>query len=84
MVESSPAIIIRVAILAPIIRAYISHGRNCKHTQWDALETVSSRRLYEMGEFSVFYLDYFVDADTFPVARELPEEMAHQLYELLH
>lgn len=53
------------------------------HTRWDTIETVSAQRLYEMGEFSVFYLDRFVNAEEFPVAREMPEELAQKLDAML-
>lgn len=53
------------------------------HTRWDTIETVSAKRLHEMGEFSVFYLERFVNADAFPVEREMPEELAQKLDALL-
>lgn len=60
------------------------HWTSCDfHTRWDTIETVSAQRLYEMGEFSVFYLDRFVNADEFPVAREMPEELAQKLDAML-
>lgn len=53
------------------------------HTRYDTIETVSAQRLHEMGEFSVFYLERFANADTFPVAREMPEELAQKLDAML-
>jgi len=60
------------------------HWISCDfHTRWDTIETVSPQRLYEMGEFSVFYLDRFVNADVFPVEREMPDELAQKLDAML-
>ena len=53
------------------------------HTRWDTIETVSAQRLHEMGEFSVFYLDRLVNADVFPVDREMPDELAQKLDAML-
>ena len=53
------------------------------HTRWDTMETISAKRLYEMGEFSVFYLERFANADVFPVEREMPEELAQKLDAML-
>lgn len=53
------------------------------HTQWDTMETISAQKLHEMGEFSVFYLERFANADVFPVEREMPEELAQKLDAML-
>lgn len=53
------------------------------HTRWDTIETISAERLHEMGEFSMFYLDRLVNADVFPVEREMPEELAQKLDAML-
>lgn len=56
------------------------HWSSCEcHTRMDKIDTVSGEKLKEMADFSVFYLDYFVNADTFPIAREMPEDMVQQL-----
>lgn len=53
------------------------------HTRWDTIETVSAQRLHEIGEFSVFYLERFVNAAVFPVEREMPDELAQKLDTML-
>lgn len=60
------------------------HWSSCEcHTRRDTIDTISPQRLYEMGEFSVFYLSRFVNADIFPVEREIPEDIAEQLRGLI-
>ncbi len=54
------------------------------HTRMDRIDTISSEKLYEMGQFSVFYLDHFVNAETFPVPREMPEDMVQQLNSMFY
>lgn len=53
------------------------------HTRWDTIETVSAQRLHEIGEFSLFYLERLANADIFPVEREMPEELAQKLEDML-
>lgn len=53
------------------------------HTRWDTIETVSAKQLHEIGEFSVFYLERLANADVFPVAREMPEELTEKLANML-
>lgn len=61
------------------------HWTSCEdHTRRDTIETISPQRLHEMGEFSVFYLERFVNADVFPVEREMPEELAQKLDAMCH
>lgn len=60
------------------------HWTSCEfHTRWDTIETISAQQLHELGEFSVFYLERFVNADVFPVEREMPEELVHKLKAML-
>lgn len=60
------------------------HWTSCDfHTRQDTIDTISARQLHEMGEFSVFYLERLVNADSFPVEREIPEELVRKLDAML-
>ncbi len=49
------------------------------HTRYDRIDPISAEKLLEMGEFSAFLIGYFVNAETFPVPREMPEDMRERL-----
>lgn len=59
------------------------HWTSCEaHTRRDTIDTISPRRLHEMGEFSIFYLNRFVNADVFPVERKMPKDMVQQMKDM--
>lgn len=61
------------------------HWSSCEcHTRMDKIDIVSGEKLKEMADFSVFYLDHFVNAETFPIAREMPEDMIEQLNSMFY
>ena len=61
------------------------HWSSCEcHTRMDRIDTVSGEKLREMVDFSVFYLNHFVNADTFPIKREMPEDMVQQLNSMFY
>ena len=56
------------------------HWSSCEcHTGMDRIDTISPEKLLEMAEFSVFYLDHFVNAEAFPIPREIPEDLMEQV-----
>ena len=61
------------------------HWSSCEcHTRMDRIDIVSGEKLQEMVDFSVFYLDHFVNADRFPIKREMPEDMVQQLNSMFY
>lgn len=61
------------------------HWSSCEcHTRMDRIDIVSGEKLKEMADFSVFYLDHFVNADIFPINREMPEDLIQQLNSMLY
>lgn len=49
------------------------------HTRHDLMYPISAERLYDNGQFAIFFIRRFVDAAVFPVKRELPEDVVKEV-----
>lgn len=49
------------------------------HTTHDLMPIMSAKKLYENGEFAIFFISRFVNAAVFPVKREIPEDTVKEV-----